>query len=293
MPNYDLKNAPSLKEAITWLIVFFDLFEYPLTANQIWQYLDKRYSLTEIISALESDSRIASKNGFYFLNGRVDTVVTRQKRHNYSVRKTKIAWRFSTFFSFLPFVKVIALANSMGQHNLRDESDIDFFIITSAKRIWLTRLICAGIAKILNRRPTPKNKKDKICLSFYITTENLNLDELKLPDNDPYFFFWLRTLVLLYNKEGIYEKFLQANGLTSSQVYDLELTKISGGKNNFFNYGENIAKALQLKIMSPALKRAMNNSAGVVVNNNILKFYLKDNRQFFAEKYGNKLRQIS
>lgn len=293
MLNYDLKNAPSLKEAITWLIVFFDLFEYPLSGNEVWQYLDKKYSLVEIISALESDSRIASKNGFYFLVGRADTIITRQKRYNYSVRKIKIAKRFSRFFILLPFIKVIALANSLGQHNLRDESDIDFFIITDPRRIWLTRLICAGIAKTLNRRPTPKNKKDKICLSFYITTENLNLDELKLPGSDPYFFFWLRTLVLLYNKEGVYEKFLIANGLNLSLVNSLASAEASKRKNHFLSFFEMFAKALQLKIMAPALKQAMNNSDGVVINNNILKFYLKDNRKLFAEKYGNKLRQIS
>ena len=44
--------------------------------------------------------------------------------------------------------------------------------------------------------------------------------------------------------------------------------------------------------MSPALKLAMNNSTGVVINDEVLKLYLTDNRQEYAEKYGNKIREI-
>jgi len=292
MSNYELETKNNIKEAIIRVIVFFDLFDYPLAANEIWNYLDKKYSLLEIIGALEADTKIKQKNGLYFLTGREEILITRQKRHNYSIRKIKIANHFSRFFRLLPFIKLIAVANSIGQYNLRDGSDIDFFIITSPRRIWLARFICAGMAKILNRRPTDTNKKDKICLSFYITEENLNLDELQLSAGDPYFFFWLRSLVLLYNKDSLYEKFLAANKLSSANFPERPVEEPSQSANLILNFLEGFAKKIQLIIMSPALKKAMNASAGVVVNDKILKFYLQDNRQLFAEKYGNKIRQI-
>jgi len=292
MSNYELETRNKIKEAIIRVIVFFDLFDYPLTLNELWNYLDKKYSLLEIIAALETDSKVGQKNGFYFLMGRQEILMTRQSRHNYSIRKIKIADRFSRFFRLLPFVKLIAVANSIGQYNLRDGSDIDFFIITSPRRIWLTRFICAGMAKILNRRPTDSNKKDKICLSFYITEENLNLDELQLSSGDPYFFFWLRSLVLLYNRDNLYKKFLTANKLASVDFFEVQSEKINPSFSPILDYLDGLAKKIQLIIMPPALKEAMNSSAGVVVNDKILKFYLKDNRQLFAEKYGNKIRQI-
>ncbi len=292
MSNYELEKRNKTKEAIIRMIVFFDLFDYPLTANELRDYSDKKHALLEIINILETDARIEQKNGFYFLAGRQEILTTRQKRHNYSIRKIKIASRFSRFFHILPFIKLIAVANSIGQYNLRDGSDIDFFIITSPRRIWLTRLICAGMAKILNRRPTDGNKKDKICLSFYITEENLNLDELQLSSGDPYFFFWLRSLVLLYNRDGVYEKFLAANKVASEGHFGSPSRKTGQSSNPILDYLDGLAKKIQLSIMPPTLKAAMNNSAGVVINDKILKFYLKDNRQFFAEKYGNKIRQI-
>jgi len=298
MFKYELNNQDKINETIIQVVVFFDLFDFPVTAYELWQYLDKKVSLQDILCVLESRSEIESKNGLYFLAGRGEILKIRQARHNYYWRKYKIAQRFVGYFSFLPFIKVIALANSIGQFNLRDGSDIDFFIITSVRRIWLTRLFCAGIAKILNSRPTPKNKKDKICLSFYISEGNLNLDNLQIVDGDPYFFFWLRSLVLLYNKDKVYEKFLVANRLSFSEVFgqladNMPVTEQKiVAPSQMLNFFEQEARKIQLIVMSPALKKAMNNSIGVVINDNIIKLYLQDKRLEYAEKYANRIRQI-
>ncbi|HZJ40844.1 MAG TPA: hypothetical protein VFD16_01100, partial [Candidatus Saccharimonadales bacterium] len=55
---------------------------------------------------------------------------------------------------------------------------------------------------------------------------------------------------------------------------------------------EKLAKNLQLKIMSPALKLAMNNSDGVFVSDSVLKLYLGDRRRLFAEKFKSKYDEL-
>ncbi|HZJ40835.1 MAG TPA: hypothetical protein VFD16_01055, partial [Candidatus Saccharimonadales bacterium] len=194
-------------------LVFLDLFDFPLTAYEIWHYLERPGSLTALNLILENISPeiISQKNGFYFLPGRANIVEIRKIRYNYSCAKIKIAKKFARAFSLLPFVKTIAIANFIGDHNLRTEGDIDFFIITSARRIWLSRLFCAGLAKLLNSRPTVSNKKDKICLSFYVSQEHLDIRDLVLNDNDPYFYYWLRGLLPIYDSDGSYRQFLAAN----------------------------------------------------------------------------------
>ncbi len=288
-----MEDNTDIKSELKKIIIFFDLFAYPLSAFELWQYLADKFSLVEIVKVLaELSEEIGQKNGFYFLPGRENIVETRARRYNYSKRKYKSAARFIRVFKYLPFIKVVALANSMGAHNLRDESDIDFFVISAPRRIWLTRFILASAAKFLRRRPTALNKRDKICLSFYVTTESLNLDGLQLAENDPYFFYWLRTLVLLYNKDKTYEKFLALNRIGQSGDSELNGTNHPERKNALLDYLEIITKNIQLKIMSPALRAAMNNSAGVVVSDKVLKLYLVDNRAAYAEKYGNKIREI-
>jgi len=291
MFEFNLKNEDNLRRAIISVIAFFDLFEYPLSAFEIWKYLDRRIDFSEIFKILNKElvalsPVIESKWGFYFLKGRKNNIITRQKRYNYTNQKIKIARRFSKVFSFWPFVKLTAVSNLIGDHNLRDESDIDFFIITSTKRIWLSRFFCAGLAKLLNSRPRVNNKKNKICLSFYIAENDLNLNKLRL-ETDPYFDYWIRSLFLLYNKRDTYNKFLSANGLVSPQR---EESKTS--VNRLLDILETIARKIQLRIMPKELKAKINKSEGVYIGDNILKLHLHDKRQEFFNKYISKINEI-
>lgn len=295
MSETDRKLNNDLGEAILKTIVFFDLFDYPLTAYEIRENLDRSVELVDIFDILgQGTDLIEEKNGFYFLSGRAEIVITRQKRYNYSYRKIKIARRFVRLFRLCPFVRVVAVANSVGQYNLRDGSDIDFFVITAPRRLWLSRLYCTGLAKILNSRPTSQIKKDKICLSFYIATDHLDISDLRLSGGDPYFDYWRHNLILLYNKKRTYENFLFVNSLLAetdeSQVIAATDAILPTGF--FLNFLENIAKKIQLKIMPAALAAAMNNSDGVVVNDSVLKLYREDRRRFYAEKYGEKINKI-
>lgn len=295
MLNFQDSKTQIRPETIMGVVVFFDLFDRPLTAWELKKYLAVDVSFRNWLEILDelsvTNSRLVKQDGFFCLAGREEIIRIRQKRHNYSERKLKIARRFTRLFKLCPFVKMVALSNSLGQNNLRDGSDIDFFIISSANRIWLTRLFCASLAKLLNSRPTKQKKRDKICLSFYLAADHLDLRNLALPGDDPYFFYWQRTLVLLYNKDETAEKFFAANGLGSEPQETLD--KLSSHYLKWLVAGaEKLAQKLQLIIMSSALKQAANNSAGVVIREGVLKLYLKDNRQEYAEKYGNRLREI-
>lgn len=282
MLNYLNNNQSELTAAILRPLVFLDLFDYPLTAYEIWRYAGKPESLEVFISALEQlpSNIIQEKNGFYFLNGRDEIVDVRKIRYNYSCAKIKKAKRFARIFSLLPFVKAIAVANFIGDHNLRKEGDIDFFIISASRRIWLSRLFCAGLAKLLNSRPTAEKKQDRICLSFYVAQDRLDIRDLALGDNDPYFYYWRQDLLPIYSRENAFAEFLAAN--TGNHQENVPL---AGRRNHWIDGFEKMAKAWQLKIMSPALRAAMNNSDGVYISDSVLKLYLGDRRRLFAEKF--------
>ncbi|MFA5753736.1 MAG: hypothetical protein WC905_00020 [Patescibacteria group bacterium] len=297
MPNECPTSSFDLEKAISRLIAFFDLFEYPLTPWEVWHYLDERFRLSDIMAALDrlagsgataQEAAIGHQAGFYFLRGREKTITTRQQRHNYSQRKINIAKRFGRLFSWLPAVKVVAVANSLGGYNLRDGSDIDFFIITAAGRIWLSRLFCTGLAKILNRRPTARHKRDRICLSFYLADDHLALSELALPGFDPYFHYWQRSLIVLYNKDRKYQAFLAANRLPGGQA--AKAVKNSG---HLANHWEKMAKRWQLKIMPVALLSQNGGTGGVVLGDSIIKLYLSDRRLEFSKKYEEKIQVLA
>jgi hypothetical protein len=297
MLGENIKTVDAEEEKILKTIIFFDLFEYPLTSYEIWENLWSAPSLSGllvILDKLAAGGRIVTQNGFYFLSGREGIIATRTHRYNYTARKIKIARRFARLFKLCPWVEMIAVANSLGFYNLRSESDIDFFIIVRPGKIWLSRWYCTGLAKLLGSRPTAQNKEDKICLSFYLSSDRLNLDDLFLSGDDPYFDYWRRNLIPLYNKKDTFANFLRANGLGT------ENEPVVGVKNGVtapadsirLGWFEKLAKGWQLKIMPPELKKEMNNSDGVVINDQILKLYRCDRRREIREKYGNKVTEI-
>jgi len=277
-------NSP---EAIILVIAFFDLFDFPLTVSEIWENTGRQVSLSEIINLLKQTDKIEEKNGFYFLKGRSEIIAIRRARYFFSERKVRIARRFAYLFSLCPFVQVVTLANSLGFYNLRRESDLDFFIITSPGKIWLSRLYCAGLAKILACRPTEKVKQDRVCLSFYVSADYLNLDKLRLEGGDPYFDYWRQHLFLLYNKNRIYEKFLAANNLINNPP----VTLIPPGVATL-GLVEKVAEKLQLRLLPSNLRVLANQSEGVVINNQVIKLYRRDRRRYFSNLYGNKIAEI-
>ncbi|MFH1255025.1 MAG: hypothetical protein V1667_00940 [bacterium] len=196
MTNETRNKIDELKEAIIKVIAFFDMFDYALTDWEIWRMLGVQCEFFEVVEKLEEMHKSplpplvkGGENGFYFLPGREKNIIERLNRYNFADRKFKRAVFVSKFFRFIPWVKMIAVGNLLGAHNLKDGSDIDFFIIAEDKRIWLARFFCAGIAKIAGWRPKNGDSRDKICLSFYASAGAMDLSGLMMKGketNPPY-----------------------------------------------------------------------------------------------------------
>ncbi len=306
----DADKKAEIKEAIIKTIVFFDIFSFPLTTFEIWQYVACKCSLLEVIEVLEEiDMRIIeNKSAYYFLHSRSSIIKTRERRNNYSDRKMKRALRISRVFKFIPWIKMIAIGNIIGANNLKDGSDIDFFIITEKKRIWLTRLFTTIITKFLLLRPRVNDVRDKICLSFYLSEDSLNLETFHLAKkNDLYFVYWLANLVPIYGEENAYSEFLEQNKWIYEVLPNFEhsLTtshRTISARPGFFYRGvidlflgglEINAKKLQLKILPNDLRRQMNKDTRVVINDAVLKLHVNDRRAAFAEQFAEKIRLIS
>lgn len=296
-------------KAIIETVAFFDLFDFPLTEFELWKYINVKCDLNDIQAVLnekKSHDFIEEKNGFYFLAGRREIIKTREERRNYAERKIKKAARVSKLFKFIPWIKMVAVGNMIGADNLKDESDIDLFIITEQERIWLTRFFCASFAQLLGLRPKENNTRDKICLSFFVSEEAMNLKKLMLGGKDIYFICWLAGLRLVYNKTGTYEKFMEANGWIKEYLPNLNLfvpltpgsripPKRRAGKcgMTIINRLEQKAKKLQLELLPDNLKKIMNKDTRVVINDKILKLHSNDRREEYRKKWKEKMKLLS
>ena len=319
-----------IKEAIVETVAFFDLFVYPLTDFELWQYSKIKYSLADIRNILFTAKILETEDGFYYLAGRSEIIETKRKRYNYSDKKFKRARLVARFFKIIPWIKMIAVSNIIGTHNLKKESDIDLFIITEEKRAWLTRFFCAGFMKILGLRPRPGEEKDKICLNFYISEKGMDLRRLMLGDNniskgnldrnkdreleirnwkfdsDIYFIYWLVGLVPIYNVGSTYENLIRANSWLSEYLPNWQPVKMvrrrQAGRGLPKIYHDIVdlllggleqnVKKWQLKKMPDSLKNIMNKDTRVVVNDEVLKLHIKDRREEYKKKYLQKVNEL-
>ena len=310
-----IKTDINIENAIVETIAFFDLFSYPLTGFEIWKYLGVRCELSDVLEILEDITKtpplipplqggqVRSKNGFYFLAGREEIIRERMARYNYTDRKFKRAVLLARIFKSIPWIKMIAVGNIIGTHNLKKESDIDLFIITEENRVWLTRFFCILITKILGLRPKPENMQDKICLSFFISEDAMNLEKFMLTrEKDIYFIYWLAGLVPVYDKDGIYNKFIGANGWIKNYLPNWGAGEVNYRRDAgrsfsrfyrdvvdmFFGGLERRIKEIQLEIMPRQIKDIMNIDSRVVASDKIIKLHVNDRR----EEYRSKLKVI-
>ena len=198
-----------IADALIKTIKYFDLFNYPLSKLELYDYLwlNEKTSFkdfSEQLNILLTNS-LETDQGFYYLTGRKEIVTVRKQRYLEFKRKTDDAWPYLKLLSRLPFIKAIFLCNNLAYQNATASSDIDLVIITSANKLWTSRFWASGILKMLDKRPRPGQQANTLCLSFWADENNLNFQSLAYPD-DIHFIYWLNLFLPVYDPENYTEK---------------------------------------------------------------------------------------
>ncbi len=287
--------------AIIKTLAYFDLFEYPLTTFEVWQWLwsengqsTTMREVSDALSELAAAQRIEAKQGFWFLPGREEIVETRQARHRASISKLARAERLTKLFSWLPWIEGVAVCNSLGYHNATTKSDIDLFVITAPNAIWRTRLFAAGFMALLGERPTHEHAADTICLSFFVSRDAMNLAALQKANGDPYFIFWTTQLLPIFGRGNVWEDFWQANAWVkqtlpnalgyqtkSPNFFRVAKKRLSGSASAF----ERMAKKIQLRRLPENLRTRAATNNDVVISDLVLKFHANDRREEYRERW--------
>jgi hypothetical protein len=307
----------NLQIAIIRTVVFFDIFDYPLTLMEIWKWLyvtDGSQIARKYLADIENEltqitDKIEAKNGLYFLRGREQIIRTRLERYGLAEDKYRKAVRFIKILRLIPFVKLVAVCNNLSYSNSSAASDIDLFIIAEKNRIFSARFWVIGVLKLFGVRPAAESKRDTIDATFFISEDELDIENLRLKIEDQrsktediYLTYWAEQLVPVYDPFNLYQKFQSANGrlknyLPNAIGYELNRrrqVKRSWGVrlvNLFISllfdwpFWEKVFKNYQLKIMPRLLKEMMNKDSRVVVNDKILKFHQTDRREEYRDKF--------
>jgi hypothetical protein len=322
-----MNNLTFLEKSILATLIYYDIFDYPLTGFEIFKYLINplyvigqledinktefepmnNISLSEVLKSLENEkikNIFSQKNGFYFLKGREWLYRERIERQKIAAERWKKIKKVLKFIQIIPFVKMVAVCNSLAIDNSKRDADIDFFIIAKKKRIWLTRFTVTFVVWLIGQWRHKNRISGKICLSFYITDEFLNLKPLAIKPYDIYLANWIHQLRPVLRREKIYEEFVFENQWVGDYLLNFGrignfyhpefkqnkalisikkiLEKILGG------WIGNLKEAILRFFQKRKISRKMvphNIPTAVVVSDKILKFHENDKREYFQKEF--------
>lgn len=210
-------------------------------------------------------------------------------------------WKW--IFRHIPFISAVYLANSITFNALKNTSDIDILLITDPKRIWIARFLTTIVLGIFQIKRTARSAAKKFCLSFSLTTQAQNIQNLLLNKHDLYLPYRVAHLVPLYqrNTKQKSDFFLHNSRVkdflpdrTPKQHIHLGIIP-EQGRSHIKRFLENIGKQTFgdileksiIKIWTPWIRKKINKNPdlhqGVIFNEKMLKFH-HDKRAEYSKK---------
>ena len=265
LPKFS-KSMDSREKAILKTLLYSNLFDYPLTKEEIYRYLiGLKTTEKDLYSVFKSpELPVQSKAGFFFLSGKTNLINKRKRREKISSGKLKKAEKIIRKIAVIPTIKLVGISGALAMKNSEKEDDIDIFIISEKNLVWLTRLfvvlqlILLGVYRTKNSR----NNQDKICLNFLLGEERIGLDEKNL-----FTAHEVAQLIPVFDRGNTYQRFLAANNWIKEYLPNISLAKKVKFKKetSIFDktfvsickalYFEKIAKALQIIYMQRGITK--------------------------------------
>jgi len=164
--------------AIARSVIYASLFDYPLTLEQLHRTLiESDQTEAEILAVYDGSALLRQmidyRDGFFFPAGRRDLVAERFRREARSRAFLRQHERLLRVLCALPFTRLVALSGSIAHMNLESTGDLDLFIVTRGRRVWMVTVAVLVVAKLLRRRRI-------VCANFVVADTHLTLEQQDL-----------------------------------------------------------------------------------------------------------------
>jgi hypothetical protein len=230
----------------------------------------------------------------------------------------KRAQHYIVKLSKIPWVKMIAIVNSLSMYATHDDSDIDLLIVTQPGMIWFVRFFATFILWSHGVWRHGEDVAGNFCLSFFVTTNALDLRAIAI-ENDIYLYYWIYYLKPVFDREDTYEKFVRANEWVDIRVQSakykvqsetLDLRDVPSWTQDWWSWDTTDVQIAKYKVQSEASKispfsfllspfssslnslirflwlpktlrkyRKLWSPEGVIISDDILKFHDRDRRR--------------
>ena len=303
IPAFDINLAQKKAElAILKTLVYFDIFDYPLSEkdikNFIGCYIDEETFASALLQLL-TDKIIFSVGEYYSLQNNRQRA---EERLQGNLRAQPLLAKATSIGAFLykfPYVRAVAVSGSLSKNYADKKADIDFFIVTKSNRLWIARTIL----HLFKKFTFLAGKANFFCMNYFVDEE-----ALAIPEKNIYTAVEIVTLLPLAGTFTL-NKFFEKNNWTKNWLpcyeYKRNLKTAERGSGFkkfaewFFNsrVGEKLDTFLYrwtTRRWQKKEQRGRKNSKGKVMNLVTGRHFSKSNPETFQEKiittYGNKIR---
>jgi hypothetical protein len=302
------------KQAVLSTLAFFDLFDYPLTQQETLDYLFQiQPDEHHVALTLKESQRIQKRGHLYQLSDKPDQSALRHERTIISEQLWKKIAKYRWVFGLIPYVEFVGVCNNLAYNNASKSSDIDLFIVTKPGRMFISRLLLTGLTQFLGIRRHGSKVAERFCLSFFVTSDRLNLEDIQKAPLDIYLAYWLKTLQPIYGDLEIYKNLIKTNSWTQN-IFAQPLTPQLSKHGNAPKWAEKMKSRLEKQFNKPwgqkfeakltqwQLKRARlkrqklglsPDDTSVVLTRKMLKFHNEDQRESIYKAWIQRVNELT
>lgn len=199
--------------AVIKTLAYADVFDYPLTLDQVHRFLIafsalNKQSVYRLLQQLYQT--IKRNNRYYYFAHRTTIIEKRLQREKESKKKLITAIKMASFLRLIPTVQLIAVSGALAMKNVDAKDDIDFFIITKAQRLWITRMLALLLLQVFGkrRRHGQREFSDTICVNMLLSERALRFSKNY---QNLYTAHEIIQIQPLFDRGNTYVKFINAN----------------------------------------------------------------------------------
>lgn len=210
-----LNGAPARDRAIVATLLYYDLFAFPLRADEVVRFAH-RQSHEDSIRARDVAQGSAwwdSRDALWFLRGRDELIQRRAGLQAASLHKLTRARKYARLLQLVPGVRFIGVTGSLAMESAIPDDDIDLMIIAQTNRLWLTRaLVLSALLAWGVKRPDDGRSAypNLICANIF-----LDEGDLLIADRNLFIAHEICQMLPLLG-EKTYLAFLEANAWVSA-----------------------------------------------------------------------------
>ena len=154
-----------LEAAILKTVLYADVFNFPLTAEEIHRYLihNRQIDRADIDKTLQHSKKMQNclhqEEGYFCRKSREAIITTRKEREDITKKLWQSAMQYGQLLSQIPFVRMVVLTGALAVRNPASiNDDYDYLLVTKPGRVWLARafaIVLVRIVRLLGRELCP------------------------------------------------------------------------------------------------------------------------------------------